>query len=242
MSRTVTLVTGANQGLGFETARRLAALGHHVIVGARTAEKAQEAAAKLAGAGSVEGLVLDVTRPADHARAAATIGERHGRLDVLVNNAGIIQGEGWMGNSTLTVPMDTLRATFETNFFGLVGLTTALVPLLRKSAAGRVVNVSSVMGSLGAHAKGGPIEAVKPFAYDASKTALNAFTVHLAQALEADGIKVNSAHPGWAKTALGGDWAPMTVEEGAETIVQLATLPADGATGGFFHRGDSVPW
>lgn len=236
----VSLVTGANQGLGFETARRLVAAGHRVLVGARTEQKAAEAAARLGP--SAEGLALDVTSPADHARAARWIGERHGRLDVLVNNAGVNLGEPWMGNTVLSGDDATLRATFDTNFFGLIGLTRALVPLLRASAAGRVVNVSSIMGSLSAHGKGAPLEGLKPFAYDASKTALNAFTVHLAQALEVDRILVNSAHPGWVKTQLGTEYAPMTVEEGAETVVLLATLPDGGPTGGFFHRGDPVSW
>lgn len=238
MSRTVTLVTGANRGLGREVARRLAGVGHHVIVAARRADEAEEAARAIGG----EALQLDVTRPEDHANAAQVIDARHGRLDVLVNNAGVILGEPWMGNTALTVTADTLRRTFDTNFFGLVGLTQALVPLLRKSAAGRIVNLSSIVGSLAAHAPGGPTEGVKPFAYDASKTALNAFTVHLAAALAGDRILVNSAHPGWVRTALGTDYAPMSVEEGAETVVQLATLPDGGPTGGFFHRGDVVPW
>jgi NAD(P)-dependent dehydrogenase (short-subunit alcohol dehydrogenase family) len=161
---------------------------------------------------------------------------------VLVNNAGVNLGESWVGNDVLTVSADTLRQTFDTNFFGLVGLTVALVPLLRRSAAGRVVNLSSIMGSLAAHGPGGPIVDNKPFAYDASKTALNAFTVHLAHALAGDEILVNSAHPGWAKTKLGSEWAPMTVEEGAETAVLLATLPDGGATGGFFFKGDPIAW
>lgn len=240
MSSIVTLVTGANQGLGLETARQLAARGHHVLVGARTAEKAAAAAAAV-GHGA-EPLTLDVTRAADHEAVARHVAERHGRLDVLVNNAGVNLGEPWMGNTALTGSDETLRATFDTNFFGLVGLTRALVPLLRKSAAGRIVNVSSVMGSLSLHAKGGPLDGTKPFAYDASKAAVNAFTLHLAQALEGDRILVNSAHPGWVKTALGSDYAPMGVEDGARTLVELATLPDGGPTGGFFHQGQPVAW
>ncbi len=166
----------------------------------------------------------------------------NGRLDVLVNNAGVNLGEPWVGNTVLTGSMDTLRQTFETNFFGLVGLTLALVPLVKRSAAGRIVNLSSIMASLAAHGQGGPIQDNKPFAYDASKTAVNAFTVHLAHALADDRILVNAAHPGWAKTKLGSDYAPMSVAEGAETAVQLATLPDGGPTGGFFHKGEPMPW
>lgn len=239
-SSTITLVTGASAGLGFETARRLAALGHQVLVGARTLAAASEAARKLGG--SVEPLELDVTQAAHRARAAATLAERYGRLDVLVNNAGVNLGEPWVGNTVLTGDLDTLKQTFDVNFFSLVELTRALVPLLRRSSAGRIVNVSSIMGSIASHGAGGPLWDNKPFAYDASKTAVNAFTVHLAHALAGDKILVNSAHPGWVKTALGGDYAPMTVEEGVETAVTLATLPADGPTGGFFHRGERLPW
>jgi NAD(P)-dependent dehydrogenase (short-subunit alcohol dehydrogenase family) len=241
---TITLVTGAAAGLGRETARRLGELGHHVIVSARTAARAAETAEQLgaAGPGTFEPLELDVTDAGHRARAAEQITRRHGRLDVLVNNAGVILGEPWMGNTALTVAPDLLRRTFETNLFAVVELTQALVPLLRRSAAGRIVNVSSIMGSLAAHAPGGPLDGAKPFAYDASKTALNAFTVHLAAALKDDRILVNSAHPGWVRTALGGEYAPMTVEDGASTLVSLATLPADGPTGGFFHQGDTLPW
>ena len=242
MSKPVSLVTGANQGLGLETARRLAQLGHHVVVAARSEDKAKAAAQSLGSAGLVEPLELDVTRPDHHQRAASFLAERHGRLDVLVNNAGVILGEPWMGNTVLTVSVDVMRRTFDTNLFGLVGLTQALVPLIRKSAAGRIVNLSSIMGSLASHGPGQALWGLKPFAYDASKTAVNAFTVHLAQALAEDKILVNSAHPGWVKTSLGGDYAPMSVEEGAATVIELATLPDGGPSGGFFHHGEPVPW
>jgi NAD(P)-dependent dehydrogenase (short-subunit alcohol dehydrogenase family) len=239
-TQTLSLVTGAGAGLGRETARRLVGLGHRVIVAARTADQARAAAAEIGG--DSEPLELDVTDPAHRARAVAWLTERYGRLDVLVNNAGVNLGESWVGNSVLDVDSDVMRRTFEVNFFALVELTRALVPLLKKSPAGRIVNLSSIMGSLASHGRGGPLWDNKPFAYDASKTAVNAFTVHLAHALAGDGILVNSAHPGWVKTALGGEYAPMTVEEGAETAVTLATLPSGGPSGGFFHRGEPVAW
>jgi NAD(P)-dependent dehydrogenase (short-subunit alcohol dehydrogenase family) len=148
-----------------------------------------------------------------------------------------------MGNSTETVSEEVLRQTFDTNFFSVVTLTQALLPLIRKSEAGRIVNVSSVMGSLSIHANPeAEIYGVKPFAYDASKTALNAFTVHLAQALADTPIKVNSAHPGWVKTDLGTEHAPLDVGVGAQTSVRLATLDADGPNGGYFHLEQTLPW
>ncbi len=152
------------------------------------------------------------------------------------------EGEGGF-NTTSTVTPDVLRKTFETNFFAVVALTQALLPLVRKSPAGRIVNLSSILGSLKLHSDPtSPIYAMKAFGYDASKTALNAFTVHLAHELRATPIKVNSAHPGWVKTDMGGSAAPMEVTEGAKTSIQLATLPEDGPTGGFFHLGKPLPW
>jgi NAD(P)-dependent dehydrogenase (short-subunit alcohol dehydrogenase family) len=139
--------------------------------------------------------------------------------------------------------MDLLRKVFETNFFAVVALTEKLLPLIRKSPAGRIVNLSSILGSLTLHADPkSPIYNAKSFAYDASKTALNAFTVHLAYDLRDTKIKVNSAHPGWVKTDMGGPEAPMELSEGAKTSVTLATLPEDGPTGGYFHLGQTLPW
>jgi NAD(P)-dependent dehydrogenase (short-subunit alcohol dehydrogenase family) len=136
-----------------------------------------------------------------------------------------------------------LHKLFETNFFAPVALTKALLPLLKKSEAGRIVNLSSILGSLALHADpNSPIYNAKSFAYDASKTALNAFTVHLAWELRDTKIKVNSAHPGWVKTDMGGAHATMELADGAKTSVQLATLPEDGPSGGYFHMGQRLPW
>jgi len=146
-------------------------------------------------------------------------------------------------NDTITTTEETLRKTFDSNFFGLIGLTTALLPLIRKSEAGRIVNVSSILGSLTLHSDPkSPFYASKAFAYDASKTALNAYTVHLAQALLDTKIKVNSAHPGWVKTDLGTSAAPMEITEGAKTEVDLALLGENGPTGGYVHLGQTLPW
>src|SRR5262249_13956309 len=160
---------------------------------------------------------------------------------VMLDHGDFAGGGGF--NTTSTVTPDVLRRTFETNFFAVVALTQALLPLIRKAPAGRIVNLSSVLGSLTLHADpSSDIYAMKAFAYDASKTALNAFTVHLAQELRGTAIKVNSAHPGWVKTDMGGSAAPLEVSEGGKTSVQLASLPDDGPTGGYFHLRQPLPW
>ena len=244
----VAFITGANKGIGLETARGLGKLGYTVVIGSRDEARGRAAADQLRAQGidSVEAVRFDVTRPADHQEVARHLEGRYGRLDVLVNNAGVQLEEADFGsgfNTTGTVTPETLRRTFETNFFSVVALTQALLPLIRKAPAGRIVNLSSVLGSLTLHADpSSGIYDKKAFAYDASKTALNAFTVHLAQALIDTPIKVNSAHPGWVKTDMGGAAAPMALSEGGKTSVQLATLPDDGPTGGYFHLGERLPW
>jgi NAD(P)-dependent dehydrogenase (short-subunit alcohol dehydrogenase family) len=239
----VALITGANKGIGLETARQLGALGITVLLGARDRKRGEAAAAELKQQGiDARALHLDVVDGGDRKAAAEAIEREFGRLDILVNNAGIAT-EDMGANSTLTTSEETLRKIFETNFFAVVALTNAMLPLLRKSAAARIVNVSSILGSLKLHAtEGSPIYGAKMFAYDASKTALNAYTIHLAHALKETKIKVNSAHPGWVKTELGGEGAPMEIVDGAKTSVRLATLPDDGPTGGYFHRNDTLPW
>jgi NAD(P)-dependent dehydrogenase (short-subunit alcohol dehydrogenase family) len=189
-----------------------------------------------------------VTRPEDHREIAHHLEKRYGKLDILVNNAAIMLdpldfGAPGGSNTTTTVPFDDLRKTFETNFFAVVALTRALLPLIRKAPAGRIVNLSSILASLTLHSDpSSPIYSAKSFAYDTSKTALNAFTVHLAHELKDTPIKVNSAHPGWVKTDMGGPSAPMELSDGGKTSVELATLPDDGPTGGYFHLGKPIPW
>jgi NAD(P)-dependent dehydrogenase (short-subunit alcohol dehydrogenase family) len=246
----VAFITGANRGIGLETARGLGALGVAVVIGSRDEGKGRAAAEALRAEGNarVEAVRFDVTRPEDHGEVARFLEGRYGKLDILVNNAGVALEDADFGapegfNTTLTVPPEVLRQVFETNFFAVVALTRALLPLVRKAPAGRIVNLSSVLGSLALHADPqSEIYDKKAFAYDASKTALNAFTIHLAQALEGTRIKVNSAHPGWVKTEMGGQAAPMEVAEGGKTSVMLATLPEDGPTGGYFHLGQKLPW
>lgn len=240
----VALVTGANKGLGFEMSRQLAQQGLTVIIAARRLEAAQEAAAKLKKEGlNAEAIALDINDSAQIHSTVREIENRFGKLDVLINNAGIMLDGSWATSNASSVPLDIIRKTFDTNFFALVEVTQALLPLLLKSQSGRIVNMASIEGSLTLHADPNSyIYDSKPFAYDASKAAVNSFTVHLAHELRNTPIKVNSAHPGWVKTELGGEGAMMDITEGAKTGVQLATLGEHGASGGFFHLGQPVPW
>lgn len=238
------LVTGANRGIGFETARQLGQKGVTVIVAARTLRSAEETADKLKSEGlDVVPLKLDVTNAREREAAAKTIGERFSKLDILVNNAGVGAEDGIFAAKTVNTTEEELQKVFGTNLFSVIALTRALLPLLKKSEAGRIVNLSSILGSLTLHADpNSPIAAIKTFAYDASKTALNAFTIHLASELKDTRIKVNSAHPGWVKTEMGTDQAPMEIPEGAKTSVDLALLGPDGPNGRFIHLGQELPW
>jgi NAD(P)-dependent dehydrogenase (short-subunit alcohol dehydrogenase family) len=247
MSQRTAFITGGNRGLGFQTALELKDAGVKVVIGARDSAQGEKAVTSLRAAGvDADMLRFDITNPADVQAAYDYFNSRHGRLDILVNNAGIAGGT-FPGtgpeHSAADVPPELLHRVFETNFFAQVRLTNALLPLIRKSAAGRIVNLSSILGSLTLQADPkSPIYDAKSFAYDASKTALNAYTVHLAYELRGTNIKVNSAHPGWVKTDMGGDQAPMELAEGAKTSVALATLPNDGPSGGYFHLGKPLPW
>lgn len=242
-AKKVALITGANRGLGLETARKLGQQGITVLVAARDLAKSEATAATLKKEGiDARAIKLDVNNPADYTAAANSIEKDFGVLDILINNAGIfLDNRG--PNETSATSEEILRKTFDTNFFAVVGLTQKLLPLLRKSKAGRIVNLSSILGSLTLHAtKGSYVYDAKTFAYNASKAALNSFTIHLAHELANTKIKVNSAHPGWVKTEMGGEGAMLEIEDGVKTSVQLATLPEDGPTGGYFHMGESLPW
>jgi NAD(P)-dependent dehydrogenase (short-subunit alcohol dehydrogenase family) len=247
MSEKVAFITGGNRGLGFQTALELKDAGVKVVIGSRDAAQGEKALAKLRAAGvDADVIKFDITKAADHQAAYDYFNSKYGRLDILVNNAGIAAG-AFPGNgpehSAVDVPMELLRRVFDTNFFAQIALTKALVPLIKKSPSGRIVNLSSILGSLTLHVDPkSPIYNAKSFAYDASKTALNAFTVHLAHELRGTNIKVNSAHPGWVKTDMGGPQATMELSEGAKTSVALATLPDSGPTAGFFHMGKPLPW
>jgi len=238
----IVLVTGANKGIGFEVSRQLGRAGFTVLLGARDEARGEEAAGKLRNEGlDVRSVSTDLNRAAESGSALATlIREEFGHLDVLVNNAGIADREDGPASS---VGIEALRRTFETNFFGTVAFTQPLLPLLRAAESARIVNVSSGLGSLAINADPNtPFYAVKVLAYNASKAALNMFTVDLAYDLRDTKIKVNSAHPGWVKTDMGGPQATLELSEGGKTSAALALLPDDGPTGGFFHLGQSLPW
>lgn len=239
----VAFITGGNRGIGLETAKQLAQQGVTVVIGARDLQKGKAAAESLRSAGKVEAIRFDITKAADYREAYDYFDKNYGKLDILINNAGISKEPFGAENNAREVKPETVREIFDTNFFGVVELTQVLLPLVLKAPAGRIVNLSSILGSLTLHADPkSPIYAFKVLGYDSSKAALNAFTVHLAHALRDTKVKVNSAHPGWVKTEMGTDAAPMEIPEGAKTSVQLALLGEDGATGGFFHLGEPLPW
>lgn len=239
----VALITGANKGLGFEMARQLAQTGVTILLAARDPERGEAAAKKLRDEGlDVTFLKLDVTDKKDVAKAAEHIEQHYGKLDILINNAGI-SADGLAGTNVSATTEQSLKTTFETNFFAPIALTQALLPLIKKSEAGRIVNMSSILGSQTLHADPkSPIYDFKALSYDSSKAALNSFTIHLAHELKDTNIKVNSAHPGWVKTDMGTDAAPMELPEGGKTGVALALLDANGPSGGFFHLGQPLPW
>lgn len=236
------LVTGANKGIGYEIAAGLGALGYTVGVGARDATRRDEAVARLRDAGvDAFGVPLDVTDDDSVAAAAALLEERLGRLDALVNNAGITGG---MAQRPTTVDLDVIRTVVETNVLGVVRVTNALLPLLRRAPSPRIVNVSSGVGSLArqsssvGEATAGPVAA----AYSPSKTFLNAVMLQYVRELEGTNVLINAACPGYVATDLNGFRGVRTPQQGAATPIRLATLPDGGPTGGFFEDAGVVPW
>lgn len=233
----IALVTGANKGIGFDIARQLAMRGMTVLATARDAARGEAAAARLrAERLDVWHLPLDVACPESVAVAAKQVGEEFGRLDVLVNNAAILLDEGRLATELAD---GSLQASLDTNLLGVVRVTRAMLPWLRKSRSGRIVNISSSGGSLSQMAAGGA--AFAP-AYQISKAALNAYTLLLAAELKPIGIQVNAVCPGWVRTDMGGPSALLTSAEGADTPVWLATQGDDGPTGGFFQERRPVAW
>jgi NAD(P)-dependent dehydrogenase (short-subunit alcohol dehydrogenase family) len=247
MANTIAFITGGNRGIGFETALQLGKQGITVVLGARSESEGKEAASKLKAEGiDAHAIKFDVKNPADHGKARDFFTAQFGALDILVNNAGThLEGEAGVEHlyAASTVPSEVLQETFAINFFGPIGLTQALLPLIRRSPAGRIVNLSSILGSVSMQADpNSPIYDMKSTAYDSSKSALNSYTTQLAHELRNESTKVNAAHPGWVQTKMGGSLAPMSIEDGAKTSVYLATLPKDGPSGGFFHLQDQLPW
>ena len=239
----IALITGANKGIGLETARQLARdHGFTVLIGARDEARGQEAVDELKSAGlDAQLLVIDPTDAASIAAAAAKVEDDFGKLDVLINNAGTIN-EADTAMIPAQLPLEALRATYELNVFALHAVTHAFWPLLEKSEAARLVNVSSILGSLTIHADfAGPMKDYKLLAYDSSKAAVNMMTIHYAWQWRDTAHRANAVHPGSVKTDLNpsGD---ITVEEGAKTSVEMATIPDDGPNGTFSHLGETLPW
>jgi NAD(P)-dependent dehydrogenase (short-subunit alcohol dehydrogenase family) len=242
MDKPVALITGANKGIGFESARRFAREGFTVLLGARDPERGQAAAERLRSEGlDVSPLLIDVTDERSVAEAVQAVERDFGRLDVLVNNAGA-NFEFGNGVRPSELPLDLLRATYETNVFGPFAATRAFLPLLRHGRRPRVINLSSRLGSLTALSDPGhSLFGLNILAYNSSKTALNAVTVSLAKELRTDGIAVVAVCPGWVRTDMGGEGAPRSVEEGARIVVQLATDP-EPPTGILLDENGPVAW
>jgi NAD(P)-dependent dehydrogenase (short-subunit alcohol dehydrogenase family) len=227
------LVTGGNRGIGYEVCRQLARRGIHVLLTSRNAKRGRAAANQLAREGlSVVPHTLDVTDPSSIKRALAFVRTSCKRLDILVNNAGVYLDDD---DSILDVDAETIDLTLRTNLIGALQLSQAFAPMMQHQRFGRIVNVSSGMGAFN------DLDGTAA-AYRLSKAALNAMTVMLADALQADGIKVNAACPGWVHTEMGGPQAPRTPAQGADTIVWLALLPERGPSGGFFRDRKRIPW
>lgn len=250
-TRMIALVTGANKGIGYEIARQLASGGARVLLGARDLRRGEDAAQTMRDAGlDVHPVVLDVTDPDTIQAAAAHIDERFGRLDALVNNAGVLGSAA--GQKPSIAEVDVVREVFETNFFGVIRVTNAMIPLLLNSPTPRIVNMSSSIGSLTLMSDPGNVRAARPAmaAYAPSKTALNSLTVQYAKDLREQGVLVNLADPGLTDTDLAkssglpntGQRATRTAAQGAKVAVWLATLGPDGSTGGFFNDEGTVPW
>ena len=238
----VALITGANKGIGYEIARQLGSRGASVLVGSRDIGRGEEAANKLRLSQiDAQTIQLDVSDQKTIDSAAKQIESEFGKLDILVNNAGILSDGDRLPPSQ--VDIETLRHTYETNVFGVFAVTKALLPLLKKSKAGRIVNLSSSLGSLTQNSDPNyEFADFKLLAYNSSKTAVNAITVLLAAELKDTPIKINAADPGFTATDINQYQGYRTVEQGAIAAVRLATLPNDGSSGGFFDENGVVPW
>ena len=238
----VVLITGANKGIGFEVARQLGRAGFTVLLGARDKQRGEDAATQLRSEGlDVRFVAADLNDGATSGAALARqIGEEFGHLDVLVNNAAIFDtGDGHASD----ISLETLRRTFETNFFGTVAFTQPLLPLLQAAESAQIVNVSSGLGSLAINGDpSSPYYHAKALAYNASKAALNMFTVDLAYDLRETKVRVNSVCPGYTATDLNNHSGPQTLEEGAVAIVRLAQMSAEAPTASFIHKDGTYPW
>jgi NAD(P)-dependent dehydrogenase (short-subunit alcohol dehydrogenase family) len=237
----VALVTGANRGIGFEISRQLASRGIAVIMAARDAGKGSAACDSLRRAGAeVFPQALDVEDEGSLRAAVAAVASDRGRIDILVNNAGIHIDDG---ADALGLPMDRFRRSLQTNTLGPLELCRLCIPIMRRQGYGRIVNIASTMGSLDEMGKpGSHSDSLKSPAYRLSKAALNAVTLVIAREVRGENILVNSCCPGWVRTDMGGDQAPLTPEQGADTPVWLATLPDGGPSAGFFRERSPILW
>jgi NAD(P)-dependent dehydrogenase (short-subunit alcohol dehydrogenase family) len=224
----IALITGANRGIGLETAKQMKALGYDVILTSRNADEGKRTAYDL-GLGYHQ---LDVTSAESISALTAYMDTEYGNLDVLINNAGILLDRT---DSILTIPVEKVQTMFETNTLAPLNLIRALLPLMKKNGYGRIVNVSSQLGAITNFSDYTP-------AYRLTKLALNGVTCMLADALKGTNILVNAVHPGWVKTDMGGAAAPLSLEEGAQNVIWAATLPDDGTSGGFFYEGKPMDW
>lgn len=242
MTQKIALVTGATRGIGLETVRQLAQQGVRVLLAGRDPARAGDAAAALQRDGlPVEAITLDVNDAGSIAAAAAQVERTHGRLDVLVNNAGILLDD--LAKPPSAQPLEVWHKTFETNLFAVVAVTQAFLPLLKKADAARIVNVSSILGSVTLHNDpSSGIYAFKVPAYNVSKSALNAWTVQLAYELRDTPIKVNAIHPGYVKTDMNAGEGELEIADGARSSVQMALIGPDGPTGSFTHLSQTLPW
>jgi len=240
-TRKIALVTGANKGLGFEISKQLAQKGIRVILGARDAHKGREACEKLKKEGlDVDFCLLDVNSHESIDKAVSWLKQELGELHILVNNAGVLLDRT---TSVLDVDFDTLSQTLQTNLYGAFLMCQTCIPLMKESNYGRIVNMSSTLGSFAEISDpSSPYYDTLTPTYRLSKTALNAVTALFAKELRGTNILINSACPGWVKTDMGSEAAPLNIEQGADTPVWLATLPDDGPTGGFFNNRQPIAW
>ncbi|MGF6495657.1 NAD(P)-dependent dehydrogenase (short-subunit alcohol dehydrogenase family) [Luteibacter sp. 621] len=241
-SQKVALVTGATRGIGFETVRQIAETGVRTLLAGRDEARTKEAAKKLSDAGlPVDPIVLDVTDAGSIVAAVKHVTDKYGRLDILVNNAGILLDA--LDKKPSQQSLQVWRDTFDTNLFAVVEVTNAFLPLIKASPAGRIVNVSSQLGSFAMHLDPkSPIFDFKIPAYNVSKSAVNAWTIHLAYELRDTNVKVNAIHPGYVKTEMNGGHGEIDVPTGAKSSVEMALLDANGPTGTFTYLGKTLPW
>jgi NAD(P)-dependent dehydrogenase (short-subunit alcohol dehydrogenase family) len=239
----IVLITGGNKGIGLETARQLGKLGFTILLGSRDEARGQEATATLTAENiNAKAITLDITDLDTIQSAVKQIDDQYGALDVLINNAGVCLERGLPPSQ---LELTVLRNTYETNVFGSFSVTKAMLPLIKKSPAGRIVNLSSGLASLTEYnnpESDAEKYGVNLLAYMSSKTAVNALTVLFAKELKDTSIKINSADPGYTATDLNGHTGYRTVEQGASIVVKLATLPNDGPNGGFFDENGVIPW